>query len=597
MNNPFYLRVTSEESACIRVFSSPEETVEYTPILTKTSDGKRQSLFSLEKGRYLIRLEQKDCYTVEQCTEVEADTALSLFSSPREERGFEPKEEAKIFSHKKEAWDRIAPNWDSRWEPYRVIFKTPYFQRERNTVGAFRTTSHEELLAFLNKHEKTNPYLSLFSLGKTAVYGLEIPLAVFSEDLPPNLSSPEEAGAILQKSTKPVVYYQAQIHGNEPGGGEGALAVISYLSTPQGQALLKKLHLVILPRVNPDGALLFRRTNALGADLNRDFFPLRHRETQAAVRAFRAFSPCLVLDGHEYNGNKKKSGRILRYDDIQVSAGTAPNSDPELMERNHSLLFRAQEELKHVGLTGFFYRDHISGSEIATATRYFAERGAATVLIESRGIHLGTARFPRRVMGQFTVVRSCLETVAENAASFLQIAQRERKHFEHPFDRDFVLEGAYTDHSETDPVYPLPFYDTETGERVKTDERIIPVFRIPVRTRPRPKAYVLPLGCVWEKTILTWLERQKVQFFLKEAGTSLSLRGYEKTEERYRLTDEHSVSFPNGAVEIPLSQEACHLISFLLEPDCADSEEAKKKLKANALLFPETTYEVYRKEL
>jgi hypothetical protein len=153
--------------------------------------------------------------------------------------------------------------------------------------------------------------------------------------------------------------------------------------TPEGEKLLDKIHLYIIPRANPEGALLYRRTGGRGMDLNRDYFSLYSVENQGGFRAFRAFQPCLVIDAHELRS--RKLSRVMRYEDIQLSSGIAPNADPELYDNNLELLFEATYEMQKLGIRNYFYLDHVSGVEMTTSTRFFVERGAMTVLIECRG--------------------------------------------------------------------------------------------------------------------------------------------------------------------------------------------------------------------
>lgn len=596
MEDKVCLWISAGENACVKVFLLPEGEKVFSPEETEMWEGKPFAKFTLEKGRYLVSVERSGCYSVDQCIELEQDTRISLPALLRECRGFEPREDRHVFIHQKEAWDAMSPDADARWQPYSVIYDTPYFRKEQRTAGAYRITTQNELLAFLREQEKKNPWLTLFSLGKTGIYDLEIPLVVFTKDLSAPAASVEEVGALLQRGNKPVVFYQAQIHGNEPASGEAALGMIAYLSTPEGMALLDRIHIVIMPRMNPEGALLFQRYNGQGLDLNRDYLAARGRETRVSIRVFHAFLPCLVLDGHEFLGRKGIKERVFRDEDIQLSGGCAPNADPELMNSSLSLLDSSVKELARMGLRSFFYRGHFSGSGMATAIRYFAEIGAPTVLIESRGIDMGTERFRRRVMGHFTVARTCLEAVAENPEYFLENSRRERAHFENPYDREFVLEGKYTDDPETDASYPVAFFDTETGDLRKKADKSVPVFRVPVRTRPRPQSYLIPLGKAWDAFLVSLLERHRIRYELREKGTALSLRAFEKAETGYRLAEAREVVFPDGALEIPVSQKTSHIVSFLFEMDSADPVEAKKMILMNGLFFPRSETFIYRRE-
>ena len=104
----------------------------------------------------------------------------------------------------------------------------------------------------------------------------------------------------------------------------------------------------------------------------------------------------------------------------------------------------------------------------------------------------------------------------------------------------------------------------------KKADKSVPVFRVPVRTRPRPQSYLIPLGETWEQLLISLLERHRIRYELRDQGTELSLRAFEKTETGYRLAEAREVAFPNGALEIPVAQPMSHIVSFLFEMDSAD---------------------------
>ena len=588
--------VRTVREADVRITLLPECKKVFKPHNIIVSDQEQVACFDLAEGRYLVCVKKEGCYALEQCVDLENDTEISFPALLREGRGFEPQEDKPVFRHKEDAWSKMAPDQDDRWQAYSVIYDTPYFQKKQCGNGAYRITTQNELVDFLSAQQAKNPHMSVFSLGKTGIYGFDMPLVVLSKDLPAGVATVEAAGEILRRSSKPTVFYQAQIHGNEPASGEAALGMIAYLSTPQGAELLERIHIVIFPRMNPEGAMLFQRRNAQGLDLNRDYLAARAKETRASLRVFHAFLPCVVIDGHEAAGRKGIKARVERNEDIQLSGGCAPNAHSELIDGNMVLLDNSLRELDRMGLRTYFYRDHVSGAGMATAIRYFAELGAPTVLIESRGIDLGTERFHRRVMGQFTVARTCLETVAKEPERFSAILCRELAHYENPYDRDFVLEGKYTDDPATDPAYPIAYLDTETGETEKITPKRVVVFRVPVRLRPRPQSYWIPLGEAWENSLIALLERHRIQYFRHEKEVSLTLRAFQKENADYTLSEPMNVSFRQGALEIPVSQKTSHIVSFLFEMDSVDPVEAKKMIALDTFFFPDEKCFIYRKE-
>ena len=380
----------------------------------------------------------------------------------------------------------------------------------------------------------------------------------------------------------------------ETSGCAAAMGLIKYLNTPAGEKLLETVNLYIIPRLNPEGALLYQRQGGQGLDLNRDFFPMYGRETRAVYRAFRAFMPCLVIDAHELRS--RKLSRVMRYEDIQLSGGCAPNGDPERVENNLNLMFAATDEMQKMGLRNYFYLDHISGVSMSTGTRYFFERGAMTVLVESRGIDLGFGRYHRRIMGQFTAVRRILEEVAANPEKYSAPTKRDRERFM-TTEGDFVVSGAYTDDPENDPKFPIYRVDVQTGELLETEYKPVTIYKNAAQTRPRPEQYVLPLGKPWEKELTAFLDRHLIRYS-REGACTRCVQQFVREGDRIVLSEKKQTEFPEGVLTVPLAQEANRLISFIFEADCPDSKEAKESLVFEKHLqdffFPKGDFHIYR---
>jgi len=592
MEKNLILTVKTPVGAKIRVFlAEVDNEVEFFPV----SAGE-ETKFQLTAGRYLVRQELEGFYSAERCVKLEEDTVLSLPVEKRYGYGYEPHEDRMVFCYEKDAWDKMAPDSDPRWDEWeKLIFTTPSFIREK-TEGAHRIPTNEELWEFVREQEANNPNMRVYTLFESGIYKLPAPIAVFSKDLPEKECTLEELGALLRNSEKPVVHYQAQIHGNETSGCEAAMGMMKYLATPEGEKILDGIHLYIIPRLNPEGALLYQRAGGQGLDLNRDYYALYGQETKGSLRAFRAFQPCLMIDAHELRTHRLPD--TLRYDDILLSGGVAPNGDPELFDNKLALLFGAKEELAKYGLRSFFYLDHISGVEMATATRYFAELGAVTVLIECRGIDMGLGRYRRRIMGQFTAARSILEEVSAHPEKYSAPTKREKAGFLDPFDRDFVVEGAYTNDPETDPVFPIAYHDASSGEVIKTEDKSVILYRKAVRTRPRPKCYVLPLGKPWEKELTDLLDRHFISYERKEGAQTMTLSRFVKEGDKAVLSEEKERVFEQGVLTVPVAQELSRYVSFLFEADCPDSEKSKMTLKfekhLQGFFFPDGDYDIYR---
>jgi hypothetical protein len=95
------------------------------------------------------------------------------------------------------------------------------------------------------------------------------------------------------------VFFYAQQHGNETSGKDALLYLIRYI-TRKPKLLPADVDLWIMPMVNPDGAEADKRSNANGADLNRDHVLLAQPETQTLHKVCRRIMPHISVDCHEF---------------------------------------------------------------------------------------------------------------------------------------------------------------------------------------------------------------------------------------------------------------------------------------------------------
>ncbi|KAJ4757213.1 Carboxypeptidase D [Rhynchospora pubera] len=91
-----------------------------------------------------------------------------------------------------------------------------------------------------------------------------------------------------KKEPEPSFKYIGNVHGDEPVGRELLMRLAnwlcdSYMKDPLANLIVEKVHLHLLPSMNPDGFALRRRGNANNVDLNRDFpdqfFPINDVES------------------------------------------------------------------------------------------------------------------------------------------------------------------------------------------------------------------------------------------------------------------------------------------------------------------------------
>ena len=119
------------------------------------------------------------------------------------------------------------------------------------------------------------------------------------------LTDPERAQALIDEfgDFKVPVFINGSIHGSEYPGTDAALRLIetlAYEDSPQVQAILENVILLVNVVQNPDGRVLGTRANANGFDLNRDFITQSQPETRATVRVLTEWNPMVLLDLHGF---------------------------------------------------------------------------------------------------------------------------------------------------------------------------------------------------------------------------------------------------------------------------------------------------------
>src|SRR5690606_40921258 len=129
---------------------------------------------------------------------------------------------------------------------------------------------------------------------------------------------------------RPLIVWQGySIHGNEQSGANAAVLVAYYLAASQSadtEDLLRNTVIIFYPSFNPDGMQRFSTwvnmnksktlnpdnqdreydevwpggwTNHYGFDLNRDWLPICHPETEAKIELYQQWRPNILTDHHE----------------------------------------------------------------------------------------------------------------------------------------------------------------------------------------------------------------------------------------------------------------------------------------------------------
>ncbi|MGZ5219156.1 MAG: M14 metallopeptidase family protein [Chitinophagaceae bacterium] len=264
------------------------------------------------------------------------------------------------------------------------------------------------------------------------------------------LTDPAKSVSLNIDNMPIVVWIGHSIHGNEPSGANASLLSAYYLAAAQGKQIDELLDNVVIlfdPSFNPDGLQRFStwanqhksknlvsdpnsrefnevwpggRFNHYWFDLNRDWLPAVHVESQNRLKWFHLWKPNILTDHHEQGSNATfffQPGVPSRVNPL------TPDKNQELTAKLGKFHAAFLDRIGSLYFTKEAYDDFYYGK----GSTYPDINGAIGILFEqasSRG-HLqetvnGLLSFPFTIKNQFTTALSTLEGAKVLRKEFLQ---------------------------------------------------------------------------------------------------------------------------------------------------------------------------------
>ncbi|HLT50749.1 MAG TPA: M14 family zinc carboxypeptidase [Arenibacter sp.] len=117
------------------------------------------------------------------------------------------------------------------------------------------------------------------------------------------------------------VFLWSQMHGDEPTATQAIFDLCNFLGSSdfmtEKEEIFKKLKLHFLPMLNPDGAQIFQRRNALGIDINRDALMLQSPEGRTLKRVRDSLQADFGFNLHDqstyYNAERTDKPATISY--------------------------------------------------------------------------------------------------------------------------------------------------------------------------------------------------------------------------------------------------------------------------------------------
>lgn len=330
-------------------------------------------------------------------------------------------------------------------------------------VGQWHVT-HDKLVYYMRELAKSSDRIKIEQTGKTHEDRPQLLLTITSPKNHANIEQIRQQhldlcnpakSASLNIDNMPVVVWQGySIHGNEPSGANAGLLHAYYLAAAQGKQiddLLENTIILLDPSFNPDGLNRFAhwanmhkskylvtdpqsrefseawpggRFNHYWFDLNRDWLPAQHPESQNRLRKFHEWRPNVLTDHHEMGSNST----------FFFQPGVPARTNPLTPAKNFELTTKIGEFhaafLNRIGSL-YYTKEGFDDFYYGKGSTYPDIHGAIGILFEqgsSRG-HAqetinGVLTFPFTIRNQFTTSLSTLEAV-KNLRKELLNFQRE----------------------------------------------------------------------------------------------------------------------------------------------------------------------------
>ena len=602
----------SKDSTEVSLFCGKEE----VPITKLVQKGNFVHMFYTElsgEGTYWFKASREGCYSLQKDIGYTGSGFVTVKINLPEKggNGYEPSSPCSLTDAAVKNLLGSNPKWKKK---YPEVYSTPTLSSRSKAAHEF--TSHEEMTDFI---DKLSGNFRRYIIGRSASSdAFEIPMLIFTKSDISADTTFESAAKTVNKNGLPTVMYIAQIHGNEPAGGDGALAVSKALCEEFGKNILEKINVIVIPRVNPDGAKIFSRYDAVNRfDMNRDHIKVQSAEVAVIHRIFDLFLPIALIDGHEYFDNFHKSRGALN--DVLLGVGGGFNTSAELTACGTDVTNAVIGALNSEGLRAIYYpaaenagtvrhEYMVNTANFSSGRGYFSLKGCISVLVESFGMNYGKQAFERRMVSQFITVTSLLENIALSAERISVAAANARENIIRSgstFNRErmFALSSGST-FSKSEKIL-CPEIDYLCGKITDNSNYAdCYYYDLAERSRPMATAFVISKLSPGAEKVTDLARKHGIAFYELPEGTAAPLRQYGGEPENdpktghwklpeATLSSEKTTVFESGAFVFPCNQLSGLLIMYLFEPDVSDTESFGSSFCQSGLLKPE---EIFRSE-
>ena len=226
-------------------------------------------------------------------------------------------------------------------------------------------------------------------------------------------STPDRAARAIIRRTPTILWIGANVHGNEPSGGDAVVQLLHQLASRDdcvARAILRHSIVGLIPVQNPDGRAHDTRYNGYSFDMNRDGLIGTQPEVSGRLKLLWKNPPQLFVDEHENSGH---------------TYFFPPDADP-IYHETPNKLYRQVEDLYGPANEHAFKEHDWSYETWKSGYDFFAQVYGDTVPTTQMGAVGMTYEqgdvvpYPKRVRHQYTSALTTLYAGATHRASILR---------------------------------------------------------------------------------------------------------------------------------------------------------------------------------
>lgn len=292
-------------------------------------------------------------------------------------------------------------------------------------------SSNGEILSFLNNlAEGSVPGVQsqVIGIGRSQK-GETIHAMLIGRDITPSLSA-----AGFANSKKPTILLVGGQRGDEPVGTETLLVAAQQFMHGEWSRWLGQMNVIVVPRLNPDGAQTGSATVVNQIDLEHDHLLLRTPEARALAQVLRDFRPLVVVDSQEYPVSHYLQPHYpgMAFYDALLQYGQAPNMGNFVGKAAREwFVDPVVTALQAQNLSSHWYHRAVGTQQRPSVGMGHARpeslrnvqglRHSVALVVASRGVGLQKTHAQRRVHSHITVLSKVLEQTATRAADLEKV--------------------------------------------------------------------------------------------------------------------------------------------------------------------------------